>query len=71
MDKSSVFHLRMLDNEHAAKFNPMFPWLFESDEMGIVQFATEYGACVAQREYRKMHGFDLETGEPNDHKKTP
>jgi hypothetical protein len=62
-DNSCVFPIEQIDEVHAAKFNPALPWLFETDEMGAIQFATESGACMAQREYRKAHGFDPETGE--------
>lgn len=63
MDNSSVFPLEMLDEEHARDFDPSWPWLFDSDELGILVFKTEDDACKAQRDYRRVYGFDPITGE--------
>lgn len=61
MDRSSVFHRDMLDDEHAAQFAK--PWLFEADGHGVMQFDTEEEACREQRAFRLRNGFNPVTGE--------
>jgi hypothetical protein len=62
-DTSAVYMLEMLDPEYQANFNPHLPWLFDTEDEGITQFATEEDACEAQRNYRAARGFNEITGE--------
>ena len=61
-DTSDVFNIAMLDAEHASKFDPNLPWIFETEEDQNA-FATEEEACAAQRDHRRMNGFDEVTGQ--------
>lgn len=62
-DTSSIFELGLLDEAFQAAFNPHLPWLFETDDEGIVQYESEEAALEAQRSYRIKKGFYPRTGE--------
>lgn len=59
---NTVFNIAILDDEHAALFDPALPWIFDTDT-DQKAFATEDEACAAQREFRIAHGLNPITGE--------
>lgn len=61
-DDSNVFHISALDDEFAAAFDPLKPWVFEFGDDGQECFATEDEACARQRAYREASGFDADDG---------
>ena len=60
-DSSNVYHKDMLDPEHRWGSTNK-PWVFEGD--GSEEFATEDGACAAQRAFRRKNNFNPYNGLP-------